>query len=83
MDISIAEAHNRLSALLKQVENQGPVTITRRGKAVGVIISPEEYENLRQVRAYIQMLNLSQGLREGPQASELYRTSRQELEDKP
>ena len=83
MDISIAEAHNRLSALLKLVDNKGPITITRRGKAVGVIISPEEYENLRQVRAYIQMLNLSQELREGPEAGELYRASRQELEDKP
>jgi len=83
MDISISGAHNRLSALLKLVENQGPVTITRRGKAVGVIISPEEYENLRQVRAYIQMLNLSQALREGPSADELYRASRQDLEDKP
>ena len=83
MDISIAEAHNRLSALLKLVDNKGPITITRRGKAVGVIISPEEYENLRQVRAYIQMLNLSQELGEGPEAGELYRASRQELEDKP
>ena len=83
MDISIAEAHNRLSALLKLVENKGPITITRRGKAVGVIISPEEYGNLRQVRAYIQMLNLAQELREGPKAGELYRASREELEDKP
>ena len=82
MDISIAEAHNRLSALLKLVE-KGPITITRHGKSVGVIISPEEYENLRQVRAYIQMLNLAQELREGPVAGELYRASRQELEDRP
>jgi PHD/YefM family antitoxin component YafN of YafNO toxin-antitoxin module len=65
------------------VENKGPIMITRRGKAVGVIISPEEYENLRQVRAYLQMLNLSQELREGPGAGELYRASRRELEDKP
>jgi prevent-host-death family protein len=81
MDISIAQAHNRLSALLKLVE-KGPIIITCRGKSVGVIISPEEYENLRQVRAYIQMLNLSQELREGPRAGELYRASRRELEDK-
>ena len=83
MDISIAEAHNRLSALLKLVENKGPITITRRGRAVGVIISPEEYEGLRQVRAYIQMINLAQELRDGPAADELYRASRGELEDKP
>jgi prevent-host-death family protein len=80
MDISIAEAHNRLSSLLKQVE-KGPIHITRRGKTVGVIISPDEYENLRQVRAYLQMVNLSRELHDsGVSAAELYQASRQELE---
>jgi prevent-host-death family protein len=80
MDISIAEAHNRLSSLLKQVEN-GPIVIRRRGKTVGVIISPEEYENLRQVRAYLQMVDLAHALRDsGISAAELYQVSRQELE---
>jgi prevent-host-death family protein len=79
MDISIADAHNRLSALLRQLE-KGPISITRRGKTVGVLISPEEYENLRQVKAYIQMLNLAHELRESASAAELYRASRQELE---
>ena len=82
MDISIAEAHNHLSSLLKQVEN-GPISITRRGKTVGVIISPAEYESLRQVRAYLQMLNLSHELYESASAQELYRLSRQELEQEP
>lgn len=83
MDISIAEAHNRLSSLLKMVEN-GPVVITRRGKAVGVIISPDEYERLRQVQAYLQMVHLSKELREsGISATELYQASRQELEERP
>lgn len=80
MDISIADAHNRLSALIKQVQ-KGPISITRRGKTVGVLVSPEEYENLRQVKAYIQMLNLSHELRESASAAELYRASRRELED--
>jgi prevent-host-death family protein len=81
MDISIADAHNHLSALIKQV-NQGPIRIMRRGKTVGVLLSPEEYENLRQVRAYIQMVNLSHELRDGPSAAQVYRDSRQELEEK-
>jgi prevent-host-death family protein len=81
MDISIAEAHNRLSSLIKQVE-KGPIRIQRRGKTVAVILSPEEYENLRQVRAYLQMMNLSQRLRDcGVSAGELYQASRQELEE--
>jgi prevent-host-death family protein len=80
MDISIADAHNRLSALLRQVE-KGPIRITRRGKTVGVLISPEEYENLHQVKAYIQMLNLAHELRESASAAELYGAARQELEE--
>ena len=80
MDISIAEAHNRLSSLLKEVQ-KNPVFITRRGKTVGVLISPAEYENLSQIRAYLQMVSLSHTLREsGLTANELYQSSRQELE---
>jgi prevent-host-death family protein len=81
MDISIAEAHNHLSSLIKQVK-KGPVFITRRGKAVGVIIDPEEYERLRRVSAYLQLLDISHELGEGPGADEIYRASRQELEDR-
>jgi prevent-host-death family protein len=82
MDISIAEAHNRLSHMLKQMQ-EGPITITRRGKPVGVIITPEEYERLRQVQAYLQMMRLAQTLRESSgTASELYQASRKELEEK-
>jgi prevent-host-death family protein len=80
MYISIAEAHNRLSRWLNKVED-GPITITRRGKPVGVIISPEEYERLRRVQAYLQMLRLSQSLRDsGVTADELLQASREELE---
>jgi prevent-host-death family protein len=82
MDISVAEAHNRLSHWLKQV-HKSPVRITRRGKPVGVIIDPEEYERLRQVQAYLQMVSLSQALRESDlTAKELFRRSRDELEER-
>ena len=82
MRISVSEAHNRLSRWLSKVENE-PVTITRHGKPVGIIVSPDEYERLRQVRAYLQMLHLSGSLREsGLTADELFRTSREELEER-
>ncbi len=83
MYISVSEAHNRLSRWLDKVEDE-PITITRRGKPVGVIVSPGEYERLQQVRAYLQMLRLSGSLREsGLTADELFRASREELEDRP
>ncbi|HTP09088.1 MAG TPA: type II toxin-antitoxin system Phd/YefM family antitoxin [Anaerolineae bacterium] len=80
IDVPIAEAHNRLSALLKKVQ-KGPIMLTRRGKPVGVILSPEEYDRLRQFEAFSQVVQLSHTLREsGVSAADLYRTSRDELE---
>ncbi len=81
MNISIAEAHNRLSHWLKQVR-KSPVIITRRGKAVGVIMDPEEYEKLRRVGAYLQLLEISRELGTGPGADEIQSASRQELEQR-
>jgi prevent-host-death family protein len=83
MDISIAEAHNRLSHWLKLVEKGKALRITNRGKPVGVIIDPEEYERLRQVQAYLEMVSFSRALRETDlTAEQLYRASRDELEQK-
>jgi prevent-host-death family protein len=79
INISIADAHNRLSALLKKVQ-KSPIVLTRRGKAVGVLIDPEEYEQLRKLKAYMQLINVSREVRDGPGAEELYRLSRKELE---
>ena len=80
MDISIAEAHNRLTYWIKQLRN-GPITITRRGKPVGVIIDPKEYEGLRKVQAYLELMRLSQELHtSGLTTAELQQASRTELE---
>jgi prevent-host-death family protein len=80
MEITITEAHNRLSHWLKKVP-QRPITITQRGKPVGVLVSPEEYERLRQVRAYLDMVRLSHSLQgAGVTAAELFEASRAELE---
>ena len=79
INVPIAEAHNRLSSLLKKVQ-KGPILLTRRGKAVGVLIDPEEYEQLRRVKAYLQLLTVSREVGEGPSADEIYRASREELE---
>jgi prevent-host-death family protein len=83
MLISITEAHNRLSHWLEKVPDRA-ITITRRGKPVGVLVSPEEYERLRQVQAYLEMLRLAGSLQDrGVTASELARASREELEARP
>ena len=80
MLVSITEVHNRLSYWLKKVPER-PVTITRRGKPIGVLVSPEEYERLRQVQAYLEMLRLSRSFQDSDViADELFQASREELE---
>jgi prevent-host-death family protein len=79
-DISIADAHNRLSALLKKVQKD-PIMLTRRGKPVGVLLSVDEYQRLRQAEALSQVVGLAHTLSEsGLSAAELYQASRRELE---
>jgi prevent-host-death family protein len=80
MLVSVTKLHNRLSYWLQKVPER-PVTITRRGKPVGVLVSPEEYERLRQVQAYLEMLRLSRSLQDSEVTADgLFQTSREELE---
>lgn len=82
MQVSVAEAHDSLSDLLKRVRDH-PVTITRRGKPVAVLVSCEEYERLSRYQAYQEVVRLSQALRDcGVTADELYQASRKDLEDR-
>ncbi len=45
--ISIAEARDGMTALLRQVEAGRTVRLTRRGKPIAVLVSLREYERLR------------------------------------
>lgn len=47
---SIAEAKDRLSKLVHNVERGGMIEITRRGKPVAVLLSASDYARLRQER---------------------------------
>jgi prevent-host-death family protein len=48
--ISIAEARDHLTALVRDVERGKRVELTRRGKRVAVLVSCDEYERLRSAR---------------------------------
>jgi prevent-host-death family protein len=47
---SIAEARDHLSELVHEAEADGPVTLTRRGRPVAVVVAQEEYQRLRDTR---------------------------------
>lgn len=80
--ISVAEAKSRLSELLKRAR-QDLVIVTRRGEPDVVLLPFEEYERLRRLNAYSRMVSISRELESlGLTASELYESSRQELEER-
>jgi prevent-host-death family protein len=47
---SIAEAKDALPAIVREVEEHGKAEVTRRGRAVAVLLSTAEYERLAGVR---------------------------------
>ena len=81
--VSIAKAKSDFSRMLKRAQKE-PVIITRRGKPDAVILPCAEYERLRRLGAYLSMVRLSRELEEtGVMATELYKASRRELEERP
>lgn len=45
----VAEVKARLSAYLDQCEAEGPIIITRNGKAVAVLVAPKNEEDLERL----------------------------------
>ncbi len=43
---SIAEARNHFTAIVRDVEREAAVELTRRGKPVAVLLSVQEYKRL-------------------------------------
>lgn len=83
LKVSIAKAKSGFSRLLKHARKE-PVIVTRRGKPDSVILPFAEYERLRRLRAYSNMVRLSHELKDiGVTASELHEASRRELEGRP
>ena len=48
--VSIADARDHLTALVRSAEEGHPVELTRRGKLVAVLVSSQEYEKLTSGR---------------------------------
>ena len=82
MRVSISKAKSDFSELLKRAQRE-PVIVTCRGEPDAVILSIDEYERLRRLRAYSSMVRLSRELeRAGVTATELYEASRKDHEDR-
>jgi prevent-host-death family protein len=45
----LADVKARLSAYVEECESEGPIVITRNGKAVAVLIAPQDDEDLERI----------------------------------
>ena len=47
---SITEARNHFTEVVHEAEAEGPVTLTRRGRPVAVVLALNEFQRLRSAR---------------------------------
>jgi prevent-host-death family protein len=47
---SIAEARDHFTELVRAVEEENTIQLTRRGKLVAILLSPDEYDRLQDKR---------------------------------
>lgn len=82
--VSVAEAKRDLTKLLREAEEKKEgIIVTRRGVPFVVILRYEDYERLERLRAYLNMVRISQTLEgSGISASEIHEESRRELEER-
>lgn len=82
--VSVAEAKQALTRLLREAEDrQEEIIVTRRGTPFMVILPYGEYQRLERLRAYLEMVRISEELKDlGISAAEIYEESRRELEER-
>jgi len=82
MEYSIAVVKREFSRILRETR-KGPVIVTRRGQPDIVLLAYADYERLRRLQAFQQVLRLAHELRDkGVTATELYEASRRELDER-
>jgi prevent-host-death family protein len=83
--VSIAEGKKSFSRLIHDtVEKRENTIVTRRGKAVAVIIPYDEYERNVRKEGYQSIMEVRETfLKAGIMADDVYREARAQLEEKP
>lgn len=81
--ISITEVKNRLTQLVREVEGGLEITVTRGDRPVVMLVSVDEYRALKRQVAASRLRELREELVEtGVRAEEIYRESRELLEER-
>ena len=81
--VTVTEAKNRLTALIRRLGGDGEITVTKRDRPTAVIVPWEAYQRLQRRAAAARLAELRDGLAgSGLDAHALYRESRRQLEDR-
>lgn len=82
--VSIAEGKKKFSRLINDtIEKKEKIIVTRRGIPVAVIVPYQEYEQSIRIDGYRQIMEARKVFsKAGIEADDVYRESRNELEEK-
>ncbi len=82
--VTISDGKKDFTSLIKKsVAKNEDIVITKRGQPVAALLPYKEYTNLRKLRTYLKMLEISTEIQKtGIKANDVYAASRKELEER-
>jgi len=82
--VTVAEGKRDFSKLIREAsEKEEDIVVTRRGRPTAVIVSYDEYQRTRKVEAHRKIMeSRAVFIKAGVSADEVYRESREELEER-
>ncbi|HSR12233.1 MAG TPA: type II toxin-antitoxin system Phd/YefM family antitoxin [Thermodesulfobacteriota bacterium] len=83
--VSIAEGKKRFSRLIQDaVDKNEKVIVTKRRKAVAVIVPYDEYQRTKKLEGYKQIMEAREAfLKAGVKAKDVHKESKRQLEGRP
>ena len=81
-EVTITDGKKGFTGLIKEsVANNEDIVITKRGHPVAVLLPYQEYADLKKLRTYLKMLEISTEMNKtGIKAKNVYAASKKELE---
>ncbi|RKX68004.1 MAG: hypothetical protein DRP41_00375 [Thermodesulfobacteriota bacterium] len=84
LKVNITEGKRDFTKIIQSLEKRGKeIIVTKRGEPVAVIISYEQFKNLKRLSDWVNMVEIAEKMkRKGLKAKDLYEASRKELEER-
>jgi prevent-host-death family protein len=82
--VTISNGKKDFTGIIKEsVTKNEDVVITKRGQPVAALLPYKEYTDLKKLRTYLKMLEISTEIQKtGIKAEDVYKASRKELEER-